>query len=283
MTDYLVGLNRWALVAFVLCTMTGVGLLLQVNQIVQVLRERRQLGLTLLANFVLLPMVAWWVCRVLDLNASIQAAMLLATTAPGCPTLLRLNALARGDQALAVAQFVLLSVLTVAFQPLVLPWLLEDVHVSAFDIVRSLGLTVLLPLVLGLSMRAQWPALAERARQVLEKIGSLSALLVLILFPVLYFELMVAVLRQGALVALLLYMPLALGVGWFLGAGSTLPYRRVLTLSCGQGNMGVAFISAATNFKDPAVGIMLVVMLFLTLMPLTPIALVFGRTPVAQR
>ena len=47
--------------------------------------------------------------------------------------------------------------------------------------------------------------------------------------------------------------------------------------------MGVAFISAATNFKDPAVGIMLVVMLFLTLMPLTPIALVFGRTPVAQR
>ena len=33
MTDYLVLLNRWALVAFVLCTMTGVGLLLQPAQI----------------------------------------------------------------------------------------------------------------------------------------------------------------------------------------------------------------------------------------------------------
>ena len=113
MTDYLVLLNRWALVAFVLCTMAGVGLLLQVDQILQVLRERRQLGLTLLANFVVLPTLAWWVCRSLNLDVSIQAALLLATTAPGSPTLLRLNAIARADQALAVGQFVLLAVLTV--------------------------------------------------------------------------------------------------------------------------------------------------------------------------
>lgn len=134
-----------------------------------------------------------------------------------------------------------------------------------------------------LSVHAQWPALAERARPVLDKAGSLSALLVLILVPVLYFEAMLAVVRQGAPVTLLLYMPLALGIGEFLEAGTTLPYRRVLTLSCGQGHMGVAFVSAAANFKDPTVGIMLVVMLFMTLMPLTPIALVFGRTPAAQR
>ncbi len=279
MTDYLVLLNRWALVAFVLCTMTGVGLLLQLGQIFQVLRQRRQLGLTLLANFVVLPSLAWWVCRRLDLDVSIQAAILLATTAPGCPTLLRLNAAARGDQALAVSMYVLLSVLTVAFQPLVLPWLLQGVQVSSSDIVRSLGLTVLVPLVLGLSVRARWPIFAEQARRVLEKAGSLSALLVLILFPVLYFDAMLSVLRQGALMALLLYMPLTLGVGWWLGSASTPSYRRVLTLCCGQGNMGIAFVSAAANFKDPTVGITLVVMLFLTLLPLAPIALFFGRTP----
>lgn len=279
MTDYLVLLNRWALVAFVLCTMAGVGLLLQVDQILQVLRERRQLGLTLLANFVVLPTLAWWVCRSLNLDVSIQAALLLATTAPGSPTLLRLNAVARGDQALAVGQFVLLAVLTVVFQPLVLPWLLQGVQVSSLDIVRSLGLTVLVPLVLGLLVRAHKPTWAERGRRVLDKIGSLSALLVLILFPVLYLEAMVSVLRQGALVALLLYMPLALGAGWLLGSLSTPAYRRVLTLSCGQGSMGVAFVSAASNFKDPSVGIMLIVMLFLTLMPLVPISLFFGRPP----
>jgi hypothetical protein len=43
--------------------------------------------------------------------------------------------------------------------------------------------------------------------------------------------------------------------------------------------MGIAFVSAAANFKDPTVGITLVVMLFLTLLPLAPIALFFGRTP----
>ena len=281
MTEYLVPLNRLALIAFVLCTMAGVGLLLQVGQIAQVLRERRQLALTLLANFAILPALAWGVCRTLDLDVALQAALLLATTAPGSPTLLRLNAMARGDQALAVGQFVLLAVLTVAFQPLVLPYLLQGVQVSSLDIVPSLVLTVLVPLVLGLSVRARWPGFAEQARQVLEKVGSLSALVVLILFPVLYFDAMVAVLRQGALVALLLYMPLALAAGWLLGSASTSAYRRVLTLSCGQGSMGVAFVSAAANFKDPAVGVMLVVMLFMTLMPLVPLSLVFARTPAA--
>lgn len=283
MTEYLELLNRWALIVFVLCTMVGVGLLLQVGQIFQVLAERRQLGLTLLASFVVLPMVAWLVCRSLDLSVSMQAALLLATTAPGSPTLLRLNAVARGDQALAVGQFVLLALLTVIFQPLVLPWLLDGVHIQAFDIVKSLILTVLFPLILGLSVHVLWPALAERARRVLDRVGALSALLVLVLFPVLYFDAMVDVLMHGALAALLVYIPLALCAGWWLGAASTSAYRRVLTLSCGQGSMGVAFVSAAANFQDPTVAVMLIVMLFLTLLPLVPIALVFARAPLGDR
>lgn len=64
-----------------------------------------------------------------------------------------------------------------------------------------------------------------------------------------------------------------------VGSASTPAYRRVLTLCCGQGNMGIAFVSAAANFKDPTVGITLVVMLFLTLLPLAPMALFFGRSP----
>jgi len=53
-----------------------------------------------------------------------QAAVLLVVTAPGSPALLRLNEFAQDDQAKAVGLLVLLTSLTVVYQPLVLPMLL---------------------------------------------------------------------------------------------------------------------------------------------------------------
>lgn len=284
MTPYLEPLSRLAVLLFMLCTMAGVGLLLEVRQLQDALRERRPLALTLLANFLALPLIAWAVCQWLELRASLQAALLLATTAPGSPIMLRLNAIARGNQALAVSHFIVLSVLTVAFQPLVLPHIFHGIQVHSLDIVRSLGLTVLLPLAVGLWVRACWPVFAERARPVLERTGALAALSIVVLFPTLYFDSIREVVAHGALPALALYLPLAIGVGWSAGSLSRPSYRRVLTLCCGQGSLGVAFVSATTNFHDPAVIVMLIVMLFVSLIPLLPLALYFrGRAPVKMR
>ena len=121
MSAYLEVASQVLVLIFVLTTLFSVGLLVSMRQVLGGLQQRRSLALALCANFVVLPGAALALCWALQLTPPIQAALLLVATAPGSPALLRLNEFARGDQARAVGLLVVLTSLTVAYQPLVLP------------------------------------------------------------------------------------------------------------------------------------------------------------------
>ena len=267
---------------FVLSTLFTVGLLVSARQLLTVLQQRRSLAVAFFANFVVLPGAALALCWALQLAPPVQAALLLVATAPGSPVLLRLNEIARGDQARAVGLLVLLMGLTVVYQPLLLPMLLPGLSVSPMPIARTLVLTVLLPLVLGLLLKARWPALAARLWPAIFRLGNISAVLVFILLPLVYLDALLEVaLNGGGLLVLLLYLPLAVGAGWWLG-GPHADERRLLALCCGQGSMGAAFVIAAHNFNNPHVTAMLLLILFGSLALLVPMALVFRRQPLGD-
>ena len=277
---YLEVASQALVLVFVLSTLFSVGLLVSVRQVLVALQQRRWLAIALCANFVVLPGTAlalgWW----LQVAAPLQAALLLVATAPGSPVLLRLNEFARGDQAKAVGLLVLLTSLTMVYQPLVLPLLLPGVSVSPIPIARTLMLTVLLPLVLGLLLKAQWPALAGRLRPILAWLGNISAVLsCFILLPIVYLDAIKdVVLNGGGSLVLLLYLPLAVGAGWWLG-GPDADQRRLLAMCCGQGSMGAAFVIAAHNLNNPNVIAMLLLILWASLALLIPLALAFRRHP----
>ena len=263
---------------FVLSTLFSVGLLVSARQVLAALQQRRSLAVALCVSFVVLPGVVLALGWGLQVAPPMQAAVLLVATAPGSPVLLRLNEFARGDQARAVGLLVLLTSLTVVYQPLVLPMLLPGLSVSPMPIARTLALTVLLPLVLGLLLKARWPALAGRLRLTLARLGTISAALAcFMLLPLVYRDALADVaLNGGGLLVLLLYLPLAVGAGWWLG-GPDADQRRLLALCCGQGSMGAAFVIAAHNFNNPHVIAMLLLMLWASLALLIPLALVFRR------
>jgi len=263
---------------FVLSTLFSVGLLVSARQVLAALQQRRSLAVALCVSFVVLPGVVLALGWGLQVAPPMQAALLLVATAPGSPVLLRLNEFARGDQARAVGLLVLLTSLTVVYQPLVLPMLLPGLSVSPMPIARTLVLTVLLPLVLGLLLKARWPALAGRLRLTLTRLGNISAAVsCFILLPLVYRDALTDVaLNGGGLLVLLLYLPLAVGAGWWLG-GPDADQRRLLALCCGQGSMGAAFVIAAHNFNNPHVIAMLLLMLWASLALLIPLALVFRR------
>ena len=263
---------------FVLSTLFSVGLLVSARQVLAALQQRRSLAVALCVSFVVLPGVVLALGWGLQVAPPMQAALLLVATAPGSPVLLRLNEFARGDQARAVGLLVLLTSLTVVYQPLVLPMLLPGLSVSPMPIARTLVLTVLLPLVLGLLLKARWPALAGRLRLTLTRLGTISAAVsCFILLPLVYRDALTDVaLNGGGLLVLLLYLPLAVGAGWWLG-GPDADQRRLLALCCGQGSLGAAFVIAAHNFNNPHVIAMLLLMLWASLALLIPLALVFRR------
>ena len=282
MRVYLEVASQVLVLIFVLSTLFSVGLLVSARQVLATLQQRRSLAAALFANFVVLPGAALALCWGLQLPPTMQAALLLVTTAPSSPAMLRLNEFAGGDQAKAVGLLVLLMSLTMVYQPLILPILLPGLSVSPMPIARTLALTVLLPLVLGLLIKARWAALAARLRPALARLGNISAVVsCFILLPLVYLDALKDVLLNGGLLVLLLYLPVAVGAGWWLG-GPDAGQRRLLALCCGQGSMGAAFVIAAHNFNNPHVIAMLLLILWASLALLIPLAVVFRRQSLAD-
>ena len=129
-----------AMLIFVLSSMLAMGLGLTVSQIITPLRNARLVVLSLLANFVLMPLAAVALAALLRLDQPLGVGLLLLGTAAGAPFLPKLAQIAKGNLAFAVGLMVLLMVVTVGYLPLVLPVLLPGVSVNPAKIARSLFL-----------------------------------------------------------------------------------------------------------------------------------------------
>src|SRR5215831_828771 len=169
------------MLVFVLSSMLAMGLGLTVGDIIAPLRHARLVGLSLLANFVVMPLAAVALAALLWLDQPLRVGLLLLGTAAGAPFLPKLAQIAKGNLAFAVGLMVLLMVITVGYLPLVLPVLLPGVAVNPAKIARSLFLLMLLPLAGALAVKAKFPSAAGRAKPPLDQVSNLSLILLVLL------------------------------------------------------------------------------------------------------
>ena len=139
---------------FVVASMLATGLSLTVAQILQPLKNARLVILALLANFVLVPLLAYGITRLIPLDQSLQIGLIVLSTVAGAPFLVKEVQAAKGDLSLGVGLMFLLMVVTIFYVPLVLPLLLPGIEVNPWDIAKSLIMTMLIPILLGLLIRS---------------------------------------------------------------------------------------------------------------------------------
>ena len=226
--------------------------------------------LALLANFVLMPLGAIALAKVLRLDEPFAIGLLVLGCAAGAPFLPKLAELAKGNLAFAVGAMVLLMVGTVAYLPIVLPLLLPGITVNAWEIARSLLLLMLLPLALGLALKARYGELAARVKPVLDWISNISLILLICLITAANIDKVLQVFGTRAILAGLLFIVLGLGTGWLLG-GSGAGTKRVMALGTGQRNIAAALV-VASSFSDPKVVVMVIVVAIVGLIVLMPLS-----------
>jgi BASS family bile acid:Na+ symporter len=268
------------MVVFVVSSMLGVGLSLTIRQIVAPLRNGKLVSLALLANFVLMPVAALAIARILQLDQPLGIALLLLGTAAGAPFLPMLAGIARGNMAFAVGLMVLLMVLSVAYMPLVLPLLLQGVAVDPIKIAGSLVFLMLLPLGVGLVVNARFGSVAERMRAPLNKLSSLGLILLIGLLLVTNIQNVISLFGTRGILASILFVLAGAGIGWLLG-GPALGTKGVLALATAQRNIAAALVVGGKDFEDPKVLVMIVVVAVVGLLILMPLARVFGKQPAA--
>ena len=265
-----------ATLVFVVSSMLSVGLGLNVGQITAPLRNLRLVAMSLLANFVLMPVGAVVLARALRLVEPMAVGLLLLGVAAGAPFLPKLAQIAKGNLAFAVALMVLLTVITVAYLPLVLPLFLPGVSVNPAKIAVSLVLLMLLPLAGALVVNAKLPAAAARVKPVIDRLSTLGLVLVVLLLVVVNFSNVLSLFGTGAILAGLLFIALGYAVGWALG-GPGADTRLVLGLGTAQRNIAAALVVGGQSFSNPSVVVMVVVVAVVSLLILLPLSRVVAR------
>jgi BASS family bile acid:Na+ symporter len=269
--ELLIKAGSVATLIFVVSSMLAMGSGLTLSQISDPLRNTRLVALAILANFVLMPLCAFALAKMLWLDEPFAVGLLVLGCSAGAPFLPKLVELAKGDLAFAVGAMVLLMVITVAYLPIVLPMLLPGVTVDAWKIARSLILLMLLPLAAGLVFKAWYEDLAQRMRPVFGSVSNVSLILMTVLVVITNFDKILDVFGTRAILAGFLFIALGFGIGWLLG-GSDPGIRRVMALGTGQRNIAAALVVASQNFSDPRVVVIVIVVSNVGLFLLMPLA-----------
>lgn len=241
------------------------------------LRSVRLVVLALVANFILVPILAYVILLIIPLERGWATGLIIMATAAGAPFLPKLAQAAKGNMAFSVGLMTLLMVVTVLYMPLVLPLLLQGVDVDAAAIAQSLVFTMLIPLAIGLFMKWRYESTADSLQPHMAQTSTVAIVLLMVTGLILNFSSIVGAIGTGAILAILIFLIVALIIGYLLG-GPAANTRSVLGLGTAQRNLAAALIVAGQNFADdPNVLIMILIAGLLGLVVLMLVGGELGR------
>lgn len=277
MSEIITIIAQISALTFILTSMLAMGLSLTVKQIIDPLRNVRVVLLALLANFVLVPALAYLITIVIPLDDGLATGLIIAGAAAGAPFLPKLVQVAKGNAAFSVGLMTLLMVVTVIYLPIMLPILLPGAAVNPWDIAKSLIFSMLLPLGIGLFIKARYEETAQSLQPHMAQISSMAIVVMMVTILVLQFSTIIGAIGTGGLIAALLFLAGALVIGLLLG-GRDASMRSVMGLGTAQRNLAAAMLVGAQNFSDdPNVLIMILLIGILGLILLMVIGGEMGK------
>jgi BASS family bile acid:Na+ symporter len=282
MSETLIIIAKLSAFTFIITSMLAMGLSLTIKQIIDPLRNVRMVLTALLASFVLVPALAFLITKVIPLDDGLATGLIIVGTAAGAPFLPKLVQAAKGDAAFSVGLMTLLMVVTIIYLPIMLPILLPGASVSPWDIAKSLIATMLLPMAIGLFIKARYSETAGHLQPTMSQISSMAIALMLVTVLVLEFSTIIGTIGTGGILAALIFLVGALAIGLLLG-GKDPSMRSVIGLGTAQRNLSAAMLVAAQNFSDdPNVLVMVMLVAILGLILLMVVGGEMGKRAQAQ-
>ena len=233
--------------------MAGMGASLTLDEFREVARRPRGPLIGLLSQYGWMPLIAFALCKALDLPADLAISLLVVGCTPGGTTSNLFTYFARADVALSVTMTSLSTIAAVVLMPLTLyiyatGYAQVGLRIPYGNITSTLAL-MLVPLALGMLLRARRPAAAGR----LERAGGLAgiAVLALLIGSGLWHNLDLLRATTGTMLAAALGLGvLGFGLG-YLGArvaGLGPPQRRAIAFETGIQNSPLALGILVASF-----------------------------------
>lgn len=238
---------------FVLSTMFSMGLKLSVGQLVDALRDRRLLTISLAVNLLAVPVVAFLLLRAIPVGPAYATGFLLLAVSPGAPFGPKFAEISDGDIAFASGLMAILCLLSVVTIPVSLVALAPgDVVVDPVAIGRMVLRIQLLPLLAGLALSYRYASLGTRLYGPIQRLSDYSFVALIVLLLVVYRGEMLTLVGTGTLALSAVVVAVSLALGYALG-GPVREQREVLATTTTARNAAIALFIATAGFSNPDV------------------------------
>ncbi|MDN5892857.1 MAG: bile acid:sodium symporter family protein [Nocardioides sp.] len=237
----------------------GIALDTRVTDFVAAIRRPGTIAIGVLAQFLVLPAITFVLTLALDLRGSVALGLILVACCPPGNVSNILTHRAGGDVALSVSMTAVGNVLAIFLMPLnVAFWgglhpsgkrLLEDIELSAADMLLEVGTVIGIPFVVGVAIAHWWPRAATRAHRVVGPISFLALAGIIVIGVSNNWDIFITYIGI-VLLAVFLHDALALLLGYGIGRATRLPAAstRAMTFEVGIRNAGLGLLLVFTYF-----------------------------------
>jgi BASS family bile acid:Na+ symporter len=151
--------------------MLGVALKLRVKDFILVFSAPKSVIIGFLSQFVALPFLTYLLVLILNPMPSVAMGMMIVAACPGGNISNFMTALANGNTALSVCMTAIASISAVFMTPINISFwgglyaptsvILNEVSLDFFEMLKIVGMILLIPLIIGMLLRAFKPKIAD--------------------------------------------------------------------------------------------------------------------------
>jgi BASS family bile acid:Na+ symporter len=246
-----------ALQVSILTTVFGFGLRATSADLLYVVRRPGLLARSLLAVFVIMPILAVLLVRELDFRTIVERPLVALAISPVPPLLPNREKKAGGDASFGLGLMAILALVSIVAVPAALQLMAyifgQPFSIAPTTLAAMVLKSALVPLGVGMLVRAWLPAVAARIHHPVLTIGKVLLLVAALVLLVVALPAIWDAIGGGTVLAMVIFVVVGLAVGHVLG-GPDPEHSVVLALSTACRHPAMALAILSTNYPDERFG-----------------------------
>lgn len=235
---------------FLAIAMFGMGTSIDTRDFKKIIKNPKEVLIGSLAQFTIMPLLAWLLAITFHVNKDIALGIILVGSCPGGTASNVITHIAGGDVSMSVSMTILSTLLAPIVTP-ALVYLLAGrwVDVSIIAMFKSVVKVILLPVLLGISIKKINPTAVSKSKDVFPLISSLAIILIISGIIGANAD---KIAQSGLIVLVIVAIHNALGLlgGLRVAKLAKMDYDKAtaLAIEVGMQNSGLAIQLASVNF-----------------------------------
>jgi len=264
----------------------SIGLQARWSDLTYAFRHPRQLLRAFVAVNLVVPLVAYVLCRLLPLEPMTEVGLVLMAVSPLAPFAPGKMLKAGADRPFVDGLYLTLLIAAVVIVPATLALISalsqytisqQTAQISILEVGLVVAKSVLVPMLVGLTVSGIWPTLAGKLAPIARIAGYVLLLPIALLILLKMGSGLASLIGHGGLIVITVTVLAGIAAGHWLG-GQVPGHRLALSQAAATRHPGIAGLIAHKNFADPQVLLAIVLFLLVSVV----VSTIYGRWAISK-